>query len=47
MNYLAPIVLLLGLSGALYQTKEVYPLTEYEAVYDKKKAPASGGGSDV
>ena len=32
MHYIAPIVLLLGLSGALYKTQEVYPLAEYKAM---------------
>ena len=29
MHYIAPIVVLLGLSGALYKTKEVWPLDDY------------------
>ena len=42
MHYLAPLVLILGLSGALYKTQEVFPLEEYKAVYAK-----SGGASAI
>jgi len=37
MYYLAPLVLLLGLSGALYKTQEVFPLEEYKVLYQKAK----------
>ena len=43
MHYLAPLVLILGLSGALYKTQEVFPLEEYKAVYSAK----SGGASAI
>ena len=34
MHYIAPIVVLLGLSGALYKTKEVWNLPEYKVMVD-------------
>ena len=37
MKLLAPIVLILALSGALYKTKEVWPKADYEAVAAGKK----------
>ena len=40
MHYLAPLVLILGLSGALYKTQEVFPLDEYKGIYKK-----SGGSA--
>jgi len=40
MHYLAPLVLILGLSGALYKTQEVFPLEEYKVIYKK-----SGGSA--
>ena len=36
MKLLAPIVMLLGLSAALYKTKEIYPEAFYKANHDKK-----------
>ena len=36
MKLLAPIVLLLGLSAALYKTKEIYPDVFYQAEYGKE-----------
>ena len=40
MKLLAPLVMLLGLSAALYKTKEVYPDAFYKARYPAKvKAP--------
>jgi len=42
MKVLAPIVLILALSGALYKTKEVWPKADYDAAADaKKKARAA------
>jgi hypothetical protein len=37
MKVLAPIVLILALSGALYKTKEVWPKADYDAAADAKK----------
>ena len=37
MKLLAPIVLILALSGALYKTKEVWPKADYEAAKDAKE----------
>ena len=41
MHYLAPLVLILGLSGALYKTQEVFSMVDYNAKYNIPK----GGGS--
>ena len=35
MHLIAPIVLALGLSGALYKTQEVWPYVEYQVMQDK------------
>ena len=42
MKVLAPIVIILALSGALYKTKEVFPKVDYDAAKISKKASASG-----
>ena len=35
MHFIAPLVLLLGLTGALYKTQEVWPLVEYNVMLKK------------
>ena len=41
MKLLAPIVIILALSGALYKTQEVWPKADYDAAKDAKDAAAS------
>ena len=44
MKILAPIVLLLGLSVALYKTQDVWPLDGYKATANPALQGAVGGG---
>ena len=37
MKLLAPIVLILGFSAALYKTQEIYSHDAYKAIYPDKK----------
>ena len=39
MHYLAPLVIILGLSGALYKTQEVFPMETYKI----RTMPVYGG----
>ena len=41
MKVLAPLVIIFALSGALYQTKEVWPKVDYDAAKSAKGASAS------
>ena len=48
MKLLAPIVIILALSGALYKTQEVWPKADYDAAKSAKGAepPAAASGGD-
>ena len=45
MHYLAPLVIILGLSGALYKTQEVFPMETYKIrTMQPTQAPTGPGG---